>query len=147
MVNIVPEELTEFSNPDSFEAQLREYVRLKASIDFMDSRQKELREKIMEKLDDSGYEDDKGNIQFNLEEPIEGVLRLEKQRRATRKLNEPKAEEILEQLGLKDQVYVMKPTLDEDELMAAFWDGKITEEQLEEMFPTTVVWALRTVKK
>jgi hypothetical protein len=31
--------------------------------------------------------------------------------------------------------------------MAAFYEEKITEDQLEEMYPLSVTWALRTVKK
>jgi hypothetical protein len=31
--------------------------------------------------------------------------------------------------------------------MAAYYQDKITEEQLDEMFPVNVVWALRTLKK
>jgi len=31
--------------------------------------------------------------------------------------------------------------------MSAYYEEKITEEQLDEMFPTTVVWALDILKK
>jgi hypothetical protein len=31
--------------------------------------------------------------------------------------------------------------------MAAYYQDKITEDQLDEMFPVTVTWALRTLKK
>jgi hypothetical protein len=31
--------------------------------------------------------------------------------------------------------------------MAAHYEGKLTEEELDDMFPVSVVWALRTVKK
>lgn len=140
------DEAREFSNPDDFNSQVREYVLLKKAMDTLEKRQKELKEKLFEKLDEEGVEDSNGNIQINLEAPIEGIARLEKQRRVTRKLNEPKADMILTDLGIKDDIYVMTPVLDEDELMAAFWDGKITEEQLDDMFPVTTVWALRTVK-
>jgi hypothetical protein len=41
----------------------------------------------------------------------------------------------------------MKRVINEDALMAAYYEGKLTEEQLDEMFPTTVIWALTTLKK
>ena len=41
----------------------------------------------------------------------------------------------------------MVRVIDEDALMAAHYDGDITEEEIDEMFPVTVVWALRTPKK
>lgn len=147
MAKRIDEDTPRFDDPNSIEAQVREYVKVKQSIDVMDTRSKELREKLFSVLDSEGYEDSNGNLQFELPDAIEGIVRLEKQRRVTRKLNEPKAEEILTNLGIYDDVFVMTPTLDEDKLMAAFYEGKISEEELDEMFPSNVVWALRTLKK
>jgi hypothetical protein len=31
--------------------------------------------------------------------------------------------------------------------MAAFYENKITEDELDQMFPASVTWALRTLKK
>jgi hypothetical protein len=147
VANRIEEEGSRFEDPNSLEAQVREYIKVKSTIDLMETRSKELREKLFNVLDSEGLEDSNGNIQFEFPTAIEGIVRLEKQRRTTRKLNEPIAEEILTANGIYDEVFVLKPTLDEDKLMAAFYEGKITEEQLDEMFPTNVVWALRTLKK
>jgi hypothetical protein len=146
MANRIEEELRNVVNPDDISGQIREYVYVKKNIDAMDARAKELREKLFAHLDEDGFEDDKGNIQLELATDIDGIVRIEKQRRVTRKLNEPKADEILSELGIKDEIFVMTPVLDEDKLMAAFYEGKITEEQLDDMFPANVVWALRTLK-
>lgn len=146
MANVIGEEIPRFENPDDLESQVREYAKLKASIEFMESRQKELREKLFAAFEAEGFEDDKGNLQLPLENSVEGIVRLEKQRRVSRKLNEPKADEILTELGIKDDIFVLKPVLEEDALMAAFYEGKITEEQLDDMYPSTVTWALRTLK-
>jgi hypothetical protein len=147
MAKLIEEEGARFEDPNSLEAQIREYVKAKSVIDVMDARVKELREKIFVRLDEEGFEDDKGNVQLPLDNDIEGVLRLEKQRRVTRKLNEPKADEILTARGIKNDVYVMREVLEEDLLMAAFYEDKITEDELDEMFPANVTWALRTLKK
>lgn len=146
MAKRIEEETRSFVGPDDIAGQVKEYVFVKKNIDQLDARSKELRDKLFAHLDEGGYEDDRGNVQLELEADVDGVIRLEKQRRVTRKLNEPKADEILTELGLKDDIYVMTPVLDEDKLMAAFYEGKLTEEQLDDMFPTTVVWALRTLK-
>jgi hypothetical protein len=147
MANVIPEEGSRFDDPESLEAQVREYSKIKASMDVLETRQKAIREKLFSVLDLEGLEDDKGNIQYELPDAIEGITRLEKQRRVTRKLNEPLAEQILTALGLYEEVFEMKPVLNEDALMAAFYEDKISEEQLDEMFPPHVVWALRTLKK
>lgn len=147
MAKVVEVEETRFVDPDSFEAQVSEYAKVKASIDIMETRSKELREKLMERLDLGGMEDDKGNILLDVPGAAGGIARIEKQRRATRKLNEGAAEMIIEAAGLEDSLYEMKRVINEDALMAAFYEGTITEEQLDEMFPVSVTWALRTVKK
>jgi hypothetical protein len=146
MAKRIEEEARTFVGPDDVAGQVKEYLFVKKNIDQLDTRSKELRDRLFSHLDEGGYEDDKGNVQLELDAEVDGVVRLEKQRRVTRKLNEPKADEILTELGLKDEIYVMTPVLDEDKLMAAFYEGKITEEQLDDMFPSTVVWALRTLK-
>lgn len=147
MARVAPEEPREFYDPDDFNSQVREFVRLKETIESLDKRQKELRDKLIAAVDEEGYEDEKGNILYEFDSPIDGVVRLEKQRRATRKLDETKAEEIIETNKLGEDVYKMVRVIDEDALMAAFYDGKLTEEELDEMFPVNVVWALRTPKK
>lgn len=147
MVNALPEEPRFSGNPDDFDTQVREYVRIKETVDSLEKRSKELREKILAVVDVDGYEDDKGNIIYDLDQPIDGVMRLEKQRRATRKLDDTKAEEIIEAKGLADKVYKMVRVLDEDAIMAAHYEGELSEEEIDEMFPVTVVWALRTPKK
>ena len=147
MARIADEDIPRFDDPDSVNAQVREYMMVKKTIEQMETRSKELREKLFSVLDTEGLEDSNGNIQFELPDAIEGIARIEKQRRVSRKLNEPKAEMILQERGLYDDIFVLKPTLDEDALMAAFYEGKITEEELDDMFPATVVWALRTLKK
>ena len=147
MVNAIPEEPRFSGNPDDFDTQVREFVRVKDTLDSLEKRSKELREKILAVVDVDGYEDDKGNIVYDLSQPIDGVLRLEKQRRATRKLDDVKAEEIIEAKGLADKVYKMVRVIDEDAIMAAHYEGELTEEEIDEMFPVTVVWALRTPKK
>lgn len=148
MAKAIDEQPREIYDPSDFTTQVREYVRLKETIDELDKRSKEIRNQLMETLDQDGLEDDKGNIIYDFESPIDGVVRLEKQRRATRKLDELKAEEIIESKeGLADKVYKMVRVLDEDALMAAHYDGDLTEDEIDDMFPVSVVWALRTPKK
>jgi hypothetical protein len=147
MARLIDEGEIRFANPDDIETQISEYAKLKASMEILEARSKELREKLFQHLDSEGLEDDKGNIQLELPAAIDGIVRLEKQRRVTRKIDELKAEEIITERGLEDEVYEMKRVINEDALMAAYYEEKITEAELDEMFPANVVWALRTLKK
>lgn len=145
MVKIIEEE-GRFADPDDIAFQVREYLQVKKTLDEMESRQKELREKLFAQIDSEGYEDDKGNVQLDLDSDILGVVRIEKQRRVSRKLDELRAEELIEANGLGDELYKMVRTIDEDALMAAHYEGRITEDELDEMFPAKVTWALMTKK-
>jgi hypothetical protein len=147
MANIIPEENPRILNPDSFEAKLREYIKLKSTETILKARAEELRVAMFEKLDLEGEEDSNGNLLIDFEEPIEGVVRLEKQRRSSRKVDETVAEAIIFKHGLTGELYETKLVLNEDALMAAFYEGKISEEELDEMFPVTTTWALRIPKK
>ena len=143
---LIPEEGRSFNDPDNFETQVREYVRLKASMKIMDARVKELNSKLTEQIELQGEEDSEGNLFLDLPFDADGFTKLEKQRRASRKLDETIAESILADIGIEDEVYDMVKTLSEEKLMAAYYDGKITEEQLDSMFPVKVSWALWTKK-
>jgi hypothetical protein len=147
MALAAPEEGRKFYDPDNIDSQIRELIRAKNAISMMEARTKELRESIFSFIDDLGEEDANGNISVYLNAPIDGVVRLEKQRRVSRKLNEPVAETIIEAKGLGDALYEMKRVINEEALMAAYFNGELTEEELDEMFPVDVTWALRTPKK
>jgi hypothetical protein len=147
MAEVIPEEGVRFADPDSLETQLREYMKLKASLEFMETRKSELREKLFAQIEEHGFEDDKGNLTLELGAGIEGVARIEKSRRVQRKLDELTAERIIEETGIGDDVYKTVRVIDEDALMACLYQDKITEEQLDEMFPAKIVWALMTRKK
>ena len=69
-----------------------------------------------------------------------------KERRVTRKVNETKAEEIIEAKGLQDKLFKTIRVIDEDALMAALYSDELTEAEIEEIYPQTVIWALKLKK-
>lgn len=147
MAKVIPGESIRIADPDDFNSQVREYLMVKQSIDVMEKRQKELRDKLFEIIETDGEEDDKGNIVLPLPAEIDGVVRIEKQRRVTRALNEDAAEAVITEKNLEEELYKTIRVVDEDAVMAAHYEGKLTEEEIEQMFPAKVVWALRTAKK
>lgn len=147
MAKIIEEESRLPQNPDDFQAQAREYVMLKKSIEGLEARQKELREKMFEKLDAEGQEDASGNVFIELDTEIDGVRVIEKQRRTSRKLDELAAETIITSKNLEDKLYKTVRVIDEDAIMAAHYNDELTEEEIDQMFPSKVTWALMTKKK
>jgi hypothetical protein len=135
-------------NSDDLESQTKEYVAVKNNIEFYEARQKELRSALFDKIETDGFEDDKGNLWLELPSEIEGYVGLQKQKRVSRKKpNDARAEEIAQDKGLEDRIFKTVRVLDQDELMACLYEGLLTEEEVDEMFPPTVTWALMLSKK
>ncbi len=138
----------EFSG-DDLVSQAKEYVSVKKNIDLFEDRAKELKTSLFLHIENDGFEDDKGNVWLELPEPIEEFLSIQKQKRVTQKIDKSSetAIQAIKRKGLGDRLLKMVENVDEDELMAAVYDGTLTEEEVESMFPTKVVWALTLSKK
>ena len=135
------------SDENDLIAQAKQYAFLKAQLDYLEKQQKELKAKLFEVIDTAGEADSKGNIVLEPPEEVDGFVSVMKQRRVTRKINEAKAEEIIEEKGLEETLYKTIRVIDEDALMAALYSDELTEEEIEEMYPQSVVWALVMSKK
>ena len=141
MARIKPEEPRNI-DVDDFSAQTKEYNFLKKQIEYLTSQQKELREKMFATLEERGEVDDKGNIVIELENDVDGVNTVMKQRRVSRKIDEQTADEIIASKGLEDKLYKTIQVIDEDALMACLYSDELTEEEVDMMYPQHVVWAL-----
>lgn len=130
----------------ALKAWVKEFVTVKRQVKTFSARQTELRDQISAVVEDTGYEDDKGHIWLDLDEPIEGVSQLKRERRVSQRLDEEQAEKILKRKKLYDDCVVMVPQFDEDAIMKAVWEKKITQKELERMFPQKISWAFITVE-
>jgi hypothetical protein len=135
---------TENRNADETDliARTKKYAFLKSQLDYLEKEQKALREELFEVLDGEGEVDDKGNVMIQLPQEVDGFNSIIKQRRVTRKVDELKAEEIITAHGLEESLYKTIRVVDEDALMAALYEEVLTEEEVDEMYPPKVVWAL-----
>jgi hypothetical protein len=135
---------TENRNADETDliARTKKYAFLKSQLDYLEKEQKALREELFEVLDGEGEVDDKGNIMIQLPQEVDGFNSIIKQRRVTRKVDELRAEEIIAAHGLEDTLYKTVRMVDEDALMAALYEEVLTEEEVDEMYPPKIVWAL-----
>jgi hypothetical protein len=138
----------EFSGDDLI-SQAREYVSAKKNIDMYEERTKELKTSLFSHIENDGFEDDKGNVWLELPEPVDEFLSVQKQKRTVQKIDKASetAIDAIKAKGLGDRLLKMVENVDEDELMAAVYDGTLTEEEVEAMFPTKVTWALVLSKK
>jgi len=135
------------ADADDLVNQAKEYAFVKKQIDYLEKQKKELHTKLFEKIDGDGFTDDKGNVILELPTEVEGFVSVMKQRRVTRKINELKAEEVITAHNLEDSLYKTIRVIDEDALMSALYEGVLTEEEVDEMYPQNVVWALVMIKR
>jgi hypothetical protein len=146
MANVIDEEPREFANPDAFESQVREYAQVSDSLKMLETRRKELHGKLMSKLEADGEEDDNGNIVLTFDNEIGGLKGLVKTRRVSRKVDLERALEIIKEHELEEELVEMVPQIREDAIMAALYEGTLNENEVDQMFPSTVTWALNTKK-
>jgi hypothetical protein len=135
---------TENRNADETDliARAKKYSFLKSQLDYLEKEQKALRAELFEVLDLEGEEDDKGNIIIELSEEVDGYTAITKQRRVSRKIDETRAEEIITEKSMEDTLYKTVRIVDEDALMAALYNDELTEAEVDEMYPSSITWAL-----
>ena len=146
MARVQPTE-PRIADADALEVQAKEYAFLKKQVEYLEKQQKELREKLFSKIEELGEVDDKGNLVLPFEKEVEGFVGVMKQRRVSRKIDEGVAEQMIYDKGLEEELYKMVRVVDEDALMAALYEGKLTEEEVDEMYPQNIVWALVMSKR
>jgi hypothetical protein len=130
------------SDDNDFGYQAKQYVFVKKQVEFFETELKRLKEKIFEHMDSEGEVDGSGNLFVELDNEIEGVKTFQKQRRVSRKINPEMADNVIMSKGLESELYKTIQVIDEDALMAALYEGKLTEEEIELMYPEKVIWAL-----
>lgn len=119
---------------------VRQYIRLKDEVGVLTTRQNELKSRLLSELDEVEA-DDKGHRVLELNDDIVGDVRITKQKRVSKSLDMNVAETILTQKGIKDTCIKMVPVLDEGAIMSAFYEGYLTEEDIDSMFPAKESYA------
>ena len=89
----------------------------------------------------SGYKDDHGSLWLDLPEgaPI-GHVKYE--RRVTKSLDDEAAEKFLKKKKLYDQCLTTLTVLDEQKLLALFYEDKITEDELDALYGESESFAM-----
>jgi hypothetical protein len=127
--------------------EIKDYVRqnvvLKEKIESLTEIQSEVKKSLKEGIEELGETDDRGHVVVQIDdEDTSGIKRVLQQRRVSKSLDFEAAESILKERELYDSCVTMVPVLDEDAIMAAYYEGRITEEDIDKMFPSKITWAL-----
>lgn len=118
---------------NDIKSNVRQYLRLKDEVSVLTTRQTELKKRLLSSLDEV-EPDDRGHRVLNVTDDLVGEVRLTKQRRVSKTLDMDVAEEILKNKKIYDQCVKMVPVLDEGAIMSAFYEGHLTENDIDTMF-------------
>jgi len=130
----------------TLESLVKDYKALSDTLEMVEGRRRTVRDQLSSIVEQEGEVDEKGHLVLDLPDSIEGISRLVRQRRVKRTLDEHVAERILTQANLTDKCYKSVPILDEDAVMQALFEGFLTEDDIDKMFPTKVTWAFIPLK-
>ena len=119
------------------------YIRLRDQLKQLKTSHTRMRNDLLKIVGEFGY-DDGGSQALDLPKAVSGVNRLVRQRRATKNLEVSVAEGILRSKGLWDRCTVPVRVIDSDSVMAALYEGTLTEEDISAIFPEKVTYALVT---
>ena len=118
----------------------RQYLSLKDEAALLTNRTVQLKEQLLEAVEKEEF-DDKGHKRLTLQDDIKGQITLTKQRRVSKNLDMSIAEDLLTSKGIKDKCLKTISVLDESAIMAAFYEGLLTEADIDAMFPAKVTYA------
>jgi len=119
---------------------VRQYLSLKDEAALLTNRTEQLKEQLLAAVEQE-EPDDRGHKKLIVEDKIKGEVTLTKQRKVSKTLDMNIAEDILTAKGIKDKCLKMVPVLDESAIMSSFYEGLLTEEDIDAMFPAKVIYA------
>lgn len=125
---------------ESVKKYARQYVVLKDEIGNLTSRQTELKSRLMNELDQL-EPDMNGHKVFEFIDKDLGDVKLTKQRRVSKTLDMSIADEILTRKGIRGACIKTIEVLDEAAIMSAFYEGHLTEQEIDAMFPAKESYA------
>lgn len=121
-------------------SKVRQYLALKDEEALLAKRTNQIREELLLEVEAAEF-DERGHKKLVIEDEFKGEVTLTKQRKVSKSLDMDIAENILTSKGIKDKCIKMVPTLDEASIMSAFYEGLLTEEDIDAMFPSKVTYA------
>jgi hypothetical protein len=138
MPNIIPPDKPPVS---SVLSKVQQFITIKRQVDDLTKEQTQLKTFLSTLVDEEGEPDDKGNLWYPLEQEVDGYRSLQRQRKVSQSLDPAEATRILGTKGLAERCYTWEPVLNEDQVMACLYEGLLTEEDVDAMFPKKIIWA------
>lgn len=126
---------------ETLREQVSAWYAVKRQSSVITDKLNEGKKKLVEIVQRFGEKDpEKGSLFLKLEEPVgeKRISVLKYQRSSSRGTNEQEIERILRRKDLWDSMTRTIQVPDSDLIFAGYYDGKITEDELEQMFPQNI---------
>lgn len=127
--------------------ELQQYVVLKEEVSSLETRVGQIKKRIISAIEELGEANEKGSLVLAVNDELSGTASIVKQRRVSKVFDEETANKILKDKELFEECTQTIVVLDQDAVMGAYYTGKLTDEDIESMFPEKVSWALILEKK
>lgn len=124
-----------------------QFKMLKQQTNLLDERLGELKNELSVEVEEWGYEDDKGSLWLDFDEPVDQIKGLKRECRVSQKLDSNQADSILRKKGLTDRCTKMVPVLDTEEIMNCHYDGLLTEDEIDAMWPKSTTYAFKLIEQ
>ena len=125
---------------ESIKKHARQFIFLKDEINVLTTRQTELKSRMMTQLDEV-EPDTSGHRVLEFKDDTLGDVKLTKQRKVSKTLDMQVADDILTRKGIRGACIKTVEVLDEAAIMSAFYEGHLTEEEIDAMFPAKESYA------
>lgn len=132
---------------DNIRREVQQYVTLKDEADAIGERVTTIKKRLTAYIEDLGEANEKGSIVLPIEDERTNTRAIVKQRRVSKQFDEDTANDLLKDKGLFETCTTTITVLDQDAVMGAYYEGKLTDADIEKMFPEKISWALVLEKK
>ena len=146
MVRVLDEAKPEETWQEQVLTEFRAFALDKKSMDHLKAHQDKIKKNLLAALEEQGEVDDKGHRWITFPDAVEGFTGMQRQRRVSQSMDEEAADKLLTERGLRDQCYKTIEVLDQDVVMGLLYEGVLSEQDIDTMFPSTVSYAFVPVK-
>jgi hypothetical protein len=122
--------------------EVQQYVSLKTEIDQLTDRRDTIKKRLMAHVEANGAPNEKGSLVLDVNDDVTSTKAVIKQRRVSKVFDEKTATGILTNMDLYDKCTKTVVAIDEDAVMSSYYNGELSDEDIDSMFPEKIIWAL-----
>lgn len=125
---------------------IKQYLQFRKGREGLQKNEDTIKKSLMDLLAEEGSPDDKGNRFFELDEPIDGIKGVKRERRVSQVMDDEHALGLIKKYGLEDTCLETITVINEDGLLAANFAGLIPDSEVSTLYTEKESFAFILVK-